>query len=250
MRRRGFRARSARHHPARASSTSPLAPTPTTPRTRYDVRPRPRRLRGDRRSTRTNPIRFLRISPRGARGCARARARPRRSPRADAAVWKSMSSFMKNKCKEAAALEATDKEAGRAAWIELDRQVGARLAYVDSSDVDGERLGVLLRRQRRRRGVQGVRRIKSTSRRTRREYETRDACSTLFRASRREGGGERRAPTSKDENSASDVSSAAYARFAPSFSRGIASSQPVGTLREVHRLSYVRVCAFASGPPR
>ena len=57
--------------------------------------------------------------------------------RADAAVWQSMSSFMKNKCKEAAALEAKDKEAGRAAWIELDKQVpGARLAYVDSSDVD------------------------------------------------------------------------------------------------------------------
>ena len=42
--------------------------------------------------------------------------------RADAAVWASMSGFMKNKCKEAAALEAKDKEAGRAAWIELDKQ--------------------------------------------------------------------------------------------------------------------------------
>jgi len=52
-------------------------------------------------------------------------------------VWQSMSSFMKNKCKEAAALEAKDKEAGRAAWIELDKQVpGARLTYMDSSDVD------------------------------------------------------------------------------------------------------------------
>ena len=78
-------------------------------------------------------------SRRGALEAAPARARKAKAiaARADAAVWKSMSSFMKNKCKEAAALEATDKEAGRAAWIELDRQVpGARLAYVDSSDVD------------------------------------------------------------------------------------------------------------------
>ena len=78
-------------------------------------------------------------SRRGALEAAPARARKAKAiaARADAAVWESMSSFMKNKCKEAAALEATDKEAGRAAWIELDRQVpGARLAYVDSSDVD------------------------------------------------------------------------------------------------------------------
>ena len=78
-------------------------------------------------------------SRRGALEAAPARARKAKAvaARADAAVWESMSGFMKNKCKEAAALEATDKEAGRAAWIELDRQVpGARLAYMDSSDVD------------------------------------------------------------------------------------------------------------------
>ena len=78
-------------------------------------------------------------SRRGALKAAPARARKAKAvaARADGAVWQSMSSFMKNKCKEAAALEAKDKEAGRAAWIELDRQVpGARLAYVDSSDVD------------------------------------------------------------------------------------------------------------------
>jgi hypothetical protein len=57
--------------------------------------------------------------------------------RADKEVWNSMSSFMKNKCKEAAALEAKDKEAGRAAWIELDKSVpGARLAYFDSADAE------------------------------------------------------------------------------------------------------------------
>lgn len=78
-------------------------------------------------------------SRRAALKAAPARARKAKAvaARADAAVWESMSGFMKNKCKEAAALEAKDKEAGRAAWIELDKQVpGARLAYVDSSDVD------------------------------------------------------------------------------------------------------------------
>ena len=64
-------------------------------------------------------------SRRAALKAAPARARKAKAvaARADAAVWQSMSSFMKNKCKEAAALEAKDKEAGRAAWIELDKQV-------------------------------------------------------------------------------------------------------------------------------
>ena len=87
-----------------------------------------------------NKSAFFGSSRRGPLKAAPAKAKAKAkavAARADGAVWQSMSSFMKNKCKEAAALEATDKEAGRAAWIELDRQVpGARLAYVDSSDVD------------------------------------------------------------------------------------------------------------------
>jgi hypothetical protein len=68
---------------------------------------------------------------------SRVRRRTSVAARADASVWTSMSGFMKNKCKEAAALESKDKEAGRAAWIELDKQVpGARLAFADSSTVD------------------------------------------------------------------------------------------------------------------
>jgi hypothetical protein len=40
---------------------------------------------------------------------------------------------MKKKCEAAAALEAEDKEAGRAAWIALDKEVpGARMAYQDN----------------------------------------------------------------------------------------------------------------------
>ena len=59
-------------------------------------------------------------TPRGRRGCVIVRAD----------VWSEMSGYMKSQCEEAAALEAKDVEAGRAKWIEIDRQVpGARLAY-------------------------------------------------------------------------------------------------------------------------
>ena len=45
-----------------------------------------------------------------------------------------MSGYMKNKCKDAAKLEATDKEAGKAAWIEIDREVpGARIAFLETT---------------------------------------------------------------------------------------------------------------------
>ena len=54
--------------------------------------------------------------------------------RASSEVWESMSGYMKNKCKDAAKLEATDKEAGKAAWIEIDREVpGARIAFLETT---------------------------------------------------------------------------------------------------------------------
>ena len=77
-----------------------------------------------------NKSAFFGSSRRGPLKAAPAKAKAKAkavAARADGAVWQSMSSFMKNKC----------KEAGRAAWIELDKQVpGARLAYADGSDVD------------------------------------------------------------------------------------------------------------------
>ena len=45
-----------------------------------------------------------------------------------------MSGYMKNKCKDAAKLEAKDKESGQAAWIEIDREVpGARIAFLEAT---------------------------------------------------------------------------------------------------------------------
>lgn len=44
---------------------------------------------------------------------------------------------MKKRCQEAADLEAKDKEAGRAAWVALDKECpGARMAFEDGA---GER---------------------------------------------------------------------------------------------------------------
>ena len=49
-----------------------------------------------------------------------------------ASVWSSMSTYMKKQCEEAAALEAKDADAGRQAWIDIDKQVpGARMAYLE-----------------------------------------------------------------------------------------------------------------------
>ena len=86
MRRRGLPcAFGSTQHPARASS-EPLAPTPTTPRTRYDVRPR--RAASAVTVKHANKSAFF-GSRRGALEAAPARARKAKAiaARADAAVW-------------------------------------------------------------------------------------------------------------------------------------------------------------------
>ena len=48
---------------------------------------------------------------------------------------------MKKRCQEAAALEQVDSEAGRAKWIELDREFpGARIAFIEGTDQVMEKL--------------------------------------------------------------------------------------------------------------
>ena len=51
-----------------------------------------------------------------------------------ASVWSGMSTYMKKQCEAAAALEAKDADAGRQAWIDIDKQVpGARMAWMENA---------------------------------------------------------------------------------------------------------------------
>ena len=60
-----------------------------------------------------------------------------------ASVWSNMSTYMKKQCEEAAALEAKDVDAGRQAWIDIDKQVpGARMAYLENATAGGSGLNV------------------------------------------------------------------------------------------------------------
>lgn len=60
-----------------------------------------------------------------------------------ASVWSKMSTYMKKQCEEAAALEAKDADAGRQAWIDIDKQVpGARMAYLENATAGGSGLNV------------------------------------------------------------------------------------------------------------
>ena len=60
-----------------------------------------------------------------------------------ASVWSNMSTYMKKQCEEAAALEAKDADAGRQAWIDIDKQVpGARMAYLENATAGGSGINV------------------------------------------------------------------------------------------------------------
>ena len=55
-----------------------------------------------------------------------------------ASVWSGMSTYMKKQCEAAAALEAKDADAGRQAWIDIDKQVpGARMAWMENATAGG-----------------------------------------------------------------------------------------------------------------
>ena len=60
-----------------------------------------------------------------------------------ASVWSGMSTYMKKQCEAAAALEAKDADAGRQAWIDIDKQVpGARMAWMENATAGGSGLNV------------------------------------------------------------------------------------------------------------
>ena len=60
-----------------------------------------------------------------------------------ASVWSGMSTYMKKHCEAAAALEAKDADAGRQAWIDIDKQVpGARMAWMENATAGGSGLNV------------------------------------------------------------------------------------------------------------
>ena len=82
-----------------------------------------------------------------ARVAKRSVAQPMR-PRGKSLVvrasgWSGMSTYMKKQCEAAAALEAKDADAGRQAWIDIDKQVpGARMAWMENATAGGSGLNV------------------------------------------------------------------------------------------------------------